>query len=42
MWHPDMHKPDWDLFSNFAIPLNLLVGLLLEKRFPMPWAGRLK
>ncbi len=42
IWHPDMHKPDWDLFSNFAISLNLLVGLLLEKRFPMPWVGRLK
>jgi hypothetical protein len=42
VWHPDMYKPDWDLFSNFAIPLNLLVGLLLEKRFPMRWSERVK
>lgn len=29
IWHPDMHKGDWDLFSSFAFSLNILVGLLL-------------
>ena len=29
IWHPDMGRLDWDLFSNFAIPLNILVGILL-------------
>jgi len=32
IWHPDMGKLDWDLFSNFAIPLNILVGLLLIEK----------
>jgi len=32
IWHPDMGKLDWDLYSNFAIPLNILVGLLLVEK----------
>lgn len=36
IWHPDMGYGDWDLFGSFAIPLNLLVGLLLSEIFPMP------
>jgi hypothetical protein len=34
LWHPDMGKNDWDLFSTWAIPLNLLVGLLLAEVLP--------
>ncbi|MCX7011426.1 MAG: hypothetical protein NTW86_02460 [Candidatus Sumerlaeota bacterium] len=30
VWHPDMHKGDWDLFSSFAFPLDVLDGLLLQ------------
>lgn len=28
IWHPDWGPLDWDLFSQFAIPLHLLLGLL--------------
>jgi hypothetical protein len=31
MWHPDRAERDWDLFSNLALPLNILVGLLLAR-----------
>jgi hypothetical protein len=34
LWHPDMGKNDWDLFSTWAIPLDILVGLLLADLFP--------
>jgi len=29
LWHPDWGMRDWDLFSQFAIPLHLITGLLL-------------
>ena len=29
IWHPDWGRNDWDLFSQFAIPLHVLLGLLL-------------
>lgn len=29
LWHPDWGYNDWDLFSQFAIPLHVLLGLLL-------------
>lgn len=31
IWHPDMGRADWDLFSSFAFPLDILGGLLLAK-----------
>jgi hypothetical protein len=31
IWHPDMGRPDWDLFANLALPMNILVGLLLAR-----------
>ncbi len=31
VWHPDMGKPDWDLFCSFGFPLNVLDGLLLAR-----------
>jgi hypothetical protein len=34
VWHPDMWRGDWDLFSTWAIPLNMLVGVLLAEQFP--------
>lgn len=30
LWHPDWGPLDWDLFSQFAIPLHLLLGLLIK------------
>lgn len=30
IWHPDWGPMDWDLFSQFAIPLHLLLGLVLR------------
>ncbi len=30
VWHPDMGRGDWDLFGSFAIPANVLAGLLLK------------
>jgi len=30
LWHPDWGPLDWDLFSQFAIPLHVLLGLLLR------------
>lgn len=32
LWHPDWGAMDWDLFSQFAIPLHLLIGWLVCKR----------
>ncbi|MEW6235749.1 MAG: hypothetical protein AB1656_10220 [Candidatus Omnitrophota bacterium] len=29
IWHPDWGGNDWDLFSQFAIPLHVLLGFLL-------------
>lgn len=29
VWHPDWGPMDWDLFSQFAIPLHVMLGLLL-------------
>ncbi len=29
IWNPDWGYMDWDLFSQFALPLHLLVGLLI-------------
>lgn len=37
IWHPDWGRLDWDLFSQFGVPLHLLLGLLLRptwKRSP--------
>ncbi|MBI1387398.1 MAG: hypothetical protein GC154_03000 [bacterium] len=31
IWHPDWGAMDWDLFSQFAIPLHVLLGLLIVK-----------
>ena len=30
VWHPDMGPGDWDLFGSFAIPANILAGLMLR------------
>ncbi len=30
LWHPDWGPLDWDLFSQFGIPLHLLLGLLIR------------
>ncbi len=30
LWHPDMHLADWDLIGNFAVPTNILAGLVLR------------
>ncbi len=30
-WHPDWGQNDWDLFSQFGIPLHVLLGLILTK-----------
>ncbi|MBD3267153.1 hypothetical protein GF373_10830 [bacterium] len=30
LWHPDWGPLDWDLFSQFAIPLHVLFGLLVS------------
>ncbi len=35
IWHPDMGQGDWDLFGSFAIPLNLLVGILIAEKIPI-------
>ncbi len=32
VWHPDWGPHDWDLFSQFGIPLHVLLGLLILKR----------
>lgn len=40
LWHPDMGYPDWDLFGSFAIPANILAGLMLRdllKKFKRSW-----
>ena len=29
VWHPDWGPMDWDLFSQYALPLHVLVGLLV-------------
>jgi hypothetical protein len=29
LWHPDWGPLDWDLFSQFAIPLHILLGYLV-------------
>ncbi len=29
IWHPDWGRHDWDLFSQFAIPLHVLLGYLV-------------
>jgi len=38
IWHPDWGGNDWDLFSQFAIPLHVLVGFLLTDL----WKKRIK
>lgn len=35
VWHPDMGYGDWDLFSSFAIPLNLLNGIIAAEICPL-------
>lgn len=30
VWHPDWGYSDWDLFSQFAIPMHVLTGLILQ------------
>lgn len=30
IWHPDLGKLDWDLFSQMYIPFHILLGLLLS------------
>lgn len=32
VWHPDWGYNDWDLFSQFGIPLNVLLGLLFVQK----------
>lgn len=32
VWNPDWGMLDWDLFSQYALPLHLLVGLLILPR----------
>lgn len=32
VWHPDWGYNDWDLFSQFGIPLHVLLGLLLTQK----------
>jgi len=32
VWHPDWGYNDWDLFSQFGIPLHVLLGLLLVQK----------
>lgn len=37
IWHPDWGRLDWDLFSQFGIPLHVLLGFLIRpvwKRSP--------
>ncbi len=33
LWHPDWGYNDWDLFSQFGIPLHVLLGVLLTQRY---------
>ncbi len=33
IWHPDWGRHDWDLFSQFGIPLHVLLGCILSERF---------
>lgn len=40
IWHPDMGRADWDLFSSFAFPLNVLCGLLLAQAVPSAFKRR--
>lgn len=32
VWHPDWGPMDWDLFSQFGIPLHVLIGVLLCRK----------
>ena len=32
VWHPDWGRLDWDLFSQFGIPLHILLGDLLSRK----------
>ncbi len=32
-WHPDWGPRDWDLFGQFGIPLHILLGLLVVKKW---------
>lgn len=32
LWHPDWGIEDWDLFSQFAVPLHLLLAFLIVKK----------
>jgi len=36
VWHPDLGRLDWDLFSQMYIPLNVLAGLLLSEVWRVP------
>ncbi len=36
VWHPDLGRLDWDLFSQMYIPFNVLAGLLISGR-PNEW-----
>ncbi len=33
IWHPDLGRLDWDLFSQMFIPIHLLLGILLTEWF---------
>lgn len=33
IWHPDWGRRDWDLFGQFGIPLHVLLGLLVVKKW---------
>lgn len=35
IWHPDWGRLDWDLFSQFGIPLHVLLGLLIRPPWPV-------
>lgn len=36
VWHPDLGRLDWDLFSQMYIPLNVLAGWLLSETGKTP------
>jgi hypothetical protein len=33
IWHPDWGKLDWDLFSQFGIPMHVLLGYLVTEQW---------
>lgn len=36
VWHPDLGRLDWDLFSQCFIPIHVLLGLLVSDRLSKP------